>query len=64
MISVARRQSELKYGAARFIRFDPQPAAMGIDYGTADRKPHPDATGFRGVKCIENAFQTRRINAG
>jgi hypothetical protein len=33
-------QSELKYGAARFIRVHPQPASMGIYNGPADRQPH------------------------
>jgi FixJ family two-component response regulator len=31
------RQSELKYGAARFIRLCPQPAPMGVDNRPANR---------------------------
>ena len=56
-------QGELKYGAARFIRLCPQPAPMGIDDGPANRQPHPHAAGLRGVKCLENALEMRRIDA-
>src|SRR4029078_11281321 len=57
------RQGELKYSAARFIRFCPQPAPMGLDNSPANRKPHPHAAGLRGVKCIEHALEMRRIEA-
>src|SRR6516162_2338375 len=57
------RQGELKYGAAESVRICPQPAPMGVDDRPADRQPHPHAAGFRGVECLENALQMRRIDA-
>ena len=56
-------QSELKYGAARFIRLCPQPTPMGIDDRPANRQPHPYSAGFRGVESLENALEMFRINA-
>jgi hypothetical protein len=56
-------QGELKYGASHFIRICPQPAPMGIDDGTADRQPHPDSVGFRGVESLENAHEMLWINS-
>src|SRR6266576_5180955 len=56
-------QRELKYGAARFIRLCPQPAAMGVDDGPADRQPHPRSAGLGGVESLENALEMRRIDA-
>src|SRR5215472_1966095 len=56
-------QGELKDGTARFIRLYPQSAAMGVDDRPADRQPHPHTAGLRGVECLENALQMRRIDA-
>src|SRR5262245_44904586 len=56
-------QGELKYGAARFVDAGPEPAAMGIDDGSADGQPHPGAAGLRGVEGLENSLEMFRINA-
>ena len=56
------RQGELKYGAARFICFCPQPTPVGIDDRPADRQPHPYSAGFRGVESLEDALEMARIN--
>src|ERR1700738_479664 len=57
------RQDELKHGASRFIGLCPQPASMGIYNGPADRQPHSNSIGLRGVEGLENALEMRRINA-
>src|SRR5215469_8533922 len=61
-LCVSARQRELKHGAARLVRLCPQPAPMGVDDRPADRQPHPHAAGFRGVECLENALEMRRID--
>src|ERR1700675_4340037 len=55
--------SELKYGASRFVRLCPQPAPMGIDDGPADRQPHSHSARLRRVESLENAIERFRINA-
>jgi hypothetical protein len=56
-------QSELKYGAARFIRLCPQSAPMGVDNRPANRQPYPHAVGLPGLKCIEHALEMFRMDA-
>src|SRR5712691_1919100 len=36
---------------------------MGIDDGPADRQPHPNSAGLRGVESLENALEMFRTNA-
>ena len=59
----ASGQGELKYGAARFVRFRPQLAPMGVDDGPADRQPHARSAGLRGVEGVEDPLEMRRIDA-
>ena len=56
-------QRELKYRAARVVRFRPQPASVGIDDRPADRKPHPGPTGLGSVESLEDALDMFRIDA-
>src|SRR6478672_6754541 len=56
-------QGELKYRTARFIRFCPQPAPMGVDDRPTNRQPHPCSAGLCGVEGIENAIEMFRIDA-
>src|SRR5712691_6848113 len=56
-------QGELKYGAARFIRICPELPPVGIDDRPADRQPHPNSAGLRGVESLENALEMFRTNA-
>jgi hypothetical protein len=45
--SLPTGQGELKNGAARLVSLCPQPASMGVDYGTADRQPHSQADALK-----------------
>ena len=54
---------ELEYGARWFNRIRPQPAAMRVDDGPADRQAHPHSAAFRRVEGLEHALETFRVNA-
>ena len=43
---LGHRQGEAKYGASWLVGFDPQPAAMGLDNGPADRQAHAHTVGL------------------
>src|SRR5271166_72280 len=56
------RQGEPKHGASRLISVYPQPTAMRVDDGPADRQPHPKSAGLCRVEGIENPLEM--LNAG
>jgi hypothetical protein len=59
---VGGRQGEPKRGPSSLICLCPQPTAMRVDNGSADRKPHPEPAGLCRVEGIENPLEV--LNAG
>ena len=61
---MGRRQSELKHGAPRLIGIYPQPAAVSVNDGPANRQPHPNSAVLCRVEGLENSLEMCRINPG
>src|SRR5262249_2007936 len=61
-LSFGTWQSELKHGAAGFVRLRPQFAPMRMDDGPADRQTHACSTGLCGVEGLEHSIEMLLIN--
>src|SRR5208337_1833839 len=57
------RESEREGGSGTVVRRGPQPSAVALDDGAADREPHSHASGFGGVERVEESFCALRVEA-
>jgi hypothetical protein len=53
----------MKDGALGFVRFNPQPATMGLNDRPADGQAHTHTARFRGKKWIEYLLELSRANS-
>src|SRR5712664_1284266 len=60
---IAAWQLNAKRGAVRFVRWRPQPTAVRLDNGAADRQPHAHAAGLGGEEGTKELVNRVRIDA-
>src|SRR5258705_13907937 len=62
MLSASQREMERRAGT--IVRHRPEPPAVLLDDGPADREAHSQTTGLRGVERLEHPGRELRIDAG